>query len=501
MKKSLFILIFTWLFLIGCHSDDHTISQMEAPTVSTTKWTDKMEIFMEYETPVAGHEIKFIIHLTNLRDFQPVRDGKVSLNFLKPDGKNISIEKDNLLREGIFTPINTFQESGDYSFSLQYQGSNISETFTFDSFTVYSSFEEVAENNENSVDEEITFLKEQQWKLDFATEEAQVREIKTAIHTFGEVRPQPASYAEIVSPVEGIISIEAAGQLVNPGQKVQKGQILAVLVPPLAAQDSWAEIYLNYEAARAEFERAKRLEEKNAISGREFEQIRRNYELRKAGIANHFGSESSSIQYDAKNHQFQITAPINGIVTNVAILPGQNVDREQKLFSIVNPSTVWLKIELYADQAKKIDNISGASISIPGNKNTLHLGENSIKLISRGEIIDPRKQTVTFWLEADNRQKSLMIGQTFNAQIYTSTVTEMLALPVSAVYDDNSQKIIFLHTAGESFETREVTIGPIYNNYIGIISGLKAGERVVTSGGYQVKLASTSETIGHAHTH
>jgi RND family efflux transporter MFP subunit len=304
-----------------------------------------------------------------------------------------------------------------------------------------------------------------------------------------------------VSPVEGIISIAAASRLVKPGQKVEKGQILAVLVSPLAAQNSWAEIYLNYEQAKTEYERAKRLKVRNAVSGRDFEQARRNYERHKAGIANYFESEGSSLKFDPQNQQFQITAPIGGIVSDVTILPGQNVDRNQKLFSIIDPSTVWLQMELFAEQVSKLIDISGASISIPGNDKIINLDKNSIKLVSRGEIIDPKKRTVTLWLEVSNRGRLFMIGQTFRAQIYTSPDTELLTVPSSAVYDDNIQKIVFVHTSGESFEKRELVTGPIYHDYIAVLSGVVPGERVVNRGGYQVKLASTSEEIGHPHTH
>jgi cobalt-zinc-cadmium efflux system membrane fusion protein len=501
MKNILYLIMFTGLFFFGCDSHDQAISEKEIPTIAVTQWTDKMEIFMEHDAAVAGEEIKFVIHLTHLSDFQPVRKGKVILNFKTKSGPEISLEKNELLREGIFTPTNTFQTAGNYDFNLQYLGADFSESFAIGTFTVHTSAEEIPALGNGSTVEEISFLKEQQWKMDFATEQVQLRKIKSGVHAIGKVKPQPASYAEIVSPVEGIISIAAAKQLVKPGQKVKKGQTLAVLLPPLSAQNSWAEIYLNYEQAKAEFERAKRLKERNAISGREYETAKRNYELYKAGIANYFGSEGGSLRFDSQNQQFHIIAPIAGYVSDVTILPGQNVNRAQKLFSIVNPSIVWLRMELYADQIKKIDHISSASITIPGNEHTVQLDQNNMKLISRGEVMDPRKQTITLWLEVDNKNRDFIIGQTISAQIYTGLDQDMLTVPISAVYDDNSQKVIYIHTGGESFEKRELTTGPTYHNYVGVLSGLVAGERIVSRGGYLVKLASTSEAIGHGHTH
>ncbi len=503
MNKFILTMLTGILVFFGCdwHEDKPDLAEQDVATVAVTQWTDKMEIFMEYETAVVGQEIKFIVHLTTMSDFQPVRAGKVILNFKQANGSDITIEKNEILREGIFTPTHTFKTPGDYDFSLHYQGPKTTESFSIGMFRVYSSFEDIPASEEEAAGEEITFLKEQQWKIDFATEEVQNRQVKSAVQAVGEVRPRPASYAEIISPVEGIISIASANQLVKPGQKVVKGQTMAVLVPPMAAQNSWAEIYLDYEQAKSEYERAKRLKERNAVSEREFEQAWRNYELHKAGFVNYFDSEGSTMRFESKNQQFIITAPINGIVSDVSILPGQKVDRNQKIFSIIDPSVVWLRLELFAAQAAKLKDISGASINIPGNDTRINLDKSSLTLVSRGEIIDPKKHTVTLWLEVDNRERKFLIGQTFSAQIYTSPAQDLLTVPLSAVYDDNSQKIIFVHTSGESFEKRELETGPIYHDFVAVLSGVKIGERVVSRGGYQVKLASTSEEIGHPHAH
>ena len=70
-----------------------------------------------------------------------------------------------------------------------------------------------------------------------------------------------------------------------------------------------------------------------------------------------------------------------------------------------------------------------------------------------------------------------------------------------AVFEDNAQSVVFVHVEGETFEKREVKIGPKFRDWISIIEGLNERERVVTRGGYLVKLASTSEVIGHPHTH
>ena len=74
MKKLVLITIAILFGIVGCHTHDHD-DIPKIPTISITQWTPKMELFMEHESAVVGNEIKFIIHLTMMDDFKPVREG------------------------------------------------------------------------------------------------------------------------------------------------------------------------------------------------------------------------------------------------------------------------------------------------------------------------------------------------------------------------------------------------------------------------------------------
>jgi multidrug efflux pump subunit AcrA (membrane-fusion protein) len=223
--------------------------------------------------------------------------------------------------------------------------------------------------------------------------------------------------------------------------------------------------------------------------------------MQSAGMASYIDSNGGNLRFDSQNQQFQLTAPIDGIVSDVTILPGQSVDQRQKLFSIFDPSYVWLRMEVFLSQIKNIDTISAISVFIPGQEEPIHIQKNALKLISRAEIIDPKNQTASLWIEVANTNRQLMIGQSFTAKLYSDRSTEYLTIPVSAVFESNNRKSVYVHTSGESFEEREVMAGPEYLDYVAIKSGIQSGERVVTRGGYQLKLASTTEEIGHPHTH
>ncbi len=234
------IWIVSVLLIFGCTNNpkaNHNKNGEEVPSVAVTQWTDKMEIFMEYPTMIKNTEGKFIIHLTFMDDFQPIRDGSVTLTFLHSDGKKFEFHKNELLREGIFTPILELPLIGEYEFTVLYHESRMSESFLIPNFIVYEAGNKIPVSEEDEGG--ISFLKEQQWIIDFATATTQLKSIRKSINAVGEILPKQSHYAEISSPVDGILRIDDNASMVIPGTPVKKGQILATLALPLGAMNSW----------------------------------------------------------------------------------------------------------------------------------------------------------------------------------------------------------------------------------------------------------------------
>jgi len=287
------------------------------------------------------------------------------------------------------------------------------------------------------------------------------------------------------------------------GQSIQKGQILAVLKPPLALHDSWAEVYLSFEQAKTEYERAKRLKERNAISDRDYEAARQDYEMHRAGTAGYFSNDGKSdiLRYDSKNQQFLILAPFSGIVQNVNVHSGLIVESHQKMFSIMNPSKIRLKIDVFENQISNLKELSGLSIQIPGVEQSIIFKNDEFTVLSNSKTLDPVTRTLTIWLEADKPDEKLYVGQTFNASLYSGNSKPILTVPHSAVLGEDLHQIVFIQEDGECFIKRYVKTGEIWNNYIAIEGGLEEGDRIVSRGTYQVKLAASKEVVGGAHNH
>ncbi|MCB2211805.1 efflux RND transporter periplasmic adaptor subunit [bacterium] len=473
--------------------DDHGESdhgEDERPTIAVTQWTDQMELFMEYPAMVADEPGRFIIHLTVLDGFQPVREGVVKLTFTGRDGHGHSFTVNELLREGIFAPTIELHDAGPQEFVLSYEGHGLRDSFTIDGFTVYSSASQIPHEGEAESGDEISFLKEQQWKIPFATADVETREIMWGTWAVAEVLPRSDGYAEIVAPVAGIV--RTTGGAVAPGASVARGIHLATIEPPVGGE-GWTSARLAYEHAKQDYERVQRLRERDAVSDHEYQQARTTYLTLQAGMES-TGTENSS-------NSFTIRSPLSGRVMDWQVRSGQYVNAGDPLMAVVDPGRVWLRADVYEDEYALLGDLTGLWIKASGPSGPLAVAASQMTVISRGGTLNPRTRTVPVLMQVENADERLRIGERVPVELYSSDGTLYPSVPESAVFDDNGMAVVYVQPGGESFERRSVTAGPAYMGHVAILKGLQAGERVVTEGGYHVKLASTSAEIGHGHAH
>ena len=90
------------------------------------------------------------------------------------------------------------------------------------------------------------------------------------------------------------------------------------------------------------------------------------------------------------------------------------------------------------------------------------------------------------------------------AEVYLLTVARpgVISVPLSALTEEQGLKFVYIQTGKEVYHKREVKTGQDDGNRIEIVNGLKAGDKVVTKGAYQLRLASSTAAIpDHGHSH
>ena len=83
-----------------------------------------------------------------------------------------------------------------------------------------------------------------------------------------------------------------------------------------------------------------------------------------------------------------------------------------------------------------------------------------------------------------------------------SDTKSTLVIPVSALLEEQGIFYAYVQMDGERFQKRELKIGASDGKNVQVLAGITEGERVVTKGGYQIKLSTASGTLpAHGHEH
>ena len=460
-----------------------------------TIWTDSTELFMEHPALIVGQPEKFAVHLTDLTDFAPLRSGRITLRFVpKAGGEPLVVVQDAPRSPGIYGPSPEFERAGVYDLTIQVESPQARDVIRVPDLRVYATADE-APREEAGGEGGIAFLKEQQWKTpEFRTEFARDGAVSGSFQATGEIMPAAGRYAVVSAPIGGLVDAGGVAQSPAPGQRVSRGQALAVLTPTVGeGGSSFAQARRELREAEDEYARAQRLYAAEAVPQRRVHEAENRLQAAREGLAGLAGGGATG-----PGGRLSVRAPISGVVTERQITPGSRVEEGQPLFTLVDPSVVWLTVNVPAAQATAAGGTSGAAFRVPGSQRE----QVARRIVSTGVSVDPQSRTVPVIYEVENHDGQIKIGSTATVAIRTGAPVQGVVVPSSAILEEDGRPILYVQPEGEAFERRDITIGGEENGMTLVTTGLRAGERVVTGAAYQVRLASLSTAVPtHGHEH
>lgn len=176
----------------------------------------------------------------------------------------------------------------------------------------------------------------------------------------------------------------------------------------------------------------------------------------------------------------QIRSPINGIVADRLVYPGEMAAPGAPMVSIVDISQIVARANVPVKEAAAIKvgrpaRITGPDGDIPG------------KVTVVSPAVDPSTTTIEVWVQAANPGEKLKPGATVRVAIIAETIQNTLIVQSSALLnaDDGGTKVMVITVNGDKGIARErrVAVGFRQGDRVQIVSGLQEGEQVVTSGG------------------
>jgi cobalt-zinc-cadmium efflux system membrane fusion protein len=310
----------------------------------------------------------------------------------------------------------------------------------------------------------------------------------------GEIVADPDKSGRISSPV--------AGRLENvsfkEGTAVKKGDVLAVLrVPDLGKiRGAYTAATSKARAARTNADRLKSLVDQRLAANQAYLDAQAEAESMDAE-ASALGEQLAAIGAGgASGSAFLLTlrAPVSGVVVHRDAVVGQPVGADQTLGNIADLSEAWFIGRIFEKDLGRLRLGAKAEVQLNAFPNERFYG--TINYL--GQQIDPVARTVTARIIIPNRDGLLRLGLFGAARVAigeSDAGAPMLVVPRTALTEVVGKTAVFVHHPDDDFELHEVVLGASALGRVEIVSGLREGEEVVTSGVFTLKSAVLKSTL------
>lgn len=198
---------------------------------------------------------------------------------------------------------------------------------------------------------------------------------------------------------------------------------------------------------------------------------------------------------------YNLYAPISGVVITKHLTKGEVVSEEDRLFSIANLSTVWAEFAVPVDRLEAVEK-SGEMRIAP-----LHHSEDALlgKIAFIDPLTDPHTRRVMVRAQIENRENRFRPGSYVTAHIDYGDTKPVISVELDAIQTISGEEMVFVPVEGEkgAFKPIEIRTGRRSTRYVEILSGLESGDEYVAKGAFTLKAemvtANMDPHAGHNH--
>lgn len=470
-----------------------------------TNYTDASELFVEFPPLVVGQTSTFAAHVTRLSDHEPVTDGMLDVVLENDGGQAVArFRVRETARDGLFTPGVAPRDAGEFQLAIEITTDAFSTRHELGTVTVFADPANAVADSPTP-EGEISYLKEQQWQGEFASEVVRSRPVRASYPGFATVTAPADASATVRAPGDGYFS---SATLALAGERVERGQTLGHLIPRLGDGTDVGELIVARERTRSRLllarqavDRLTALYESGAVPQRRLLEAEQELQVAEAE-ARTARERLQQYQESGNESGVELRAPVNGRIVQTMAFPGAFMNAGDEVFRIVSESSRWMDVRIPEHYATKMGQPAGVWLD-DTDGNVVELGVTSgARLVHHSLIIDERSRTANVTFAYPTASGPATLGASYPVRIFTEAAESRLTVPRSSIINEDGRRVVYVQTGGETFARRYVETGETDAGYITVLSGVQAGERVVSRGAYYVRLAATGNTdIGHGHAH
>lgn len=299
----------------------------------------------------------------------------------------------------------------------------------------------------------------------------QQRQLRQILTAYGKASPDPDAVSAVNTGHEVIVS----RLRVTAGQKVREGDKLATLETAPAARQAYLQAEADAEFAREDLARKQRLLK---------QQLATRADVAAAGKALKSANAALRAQRALGNDKTStaITAPFPGVVTDVAVSPGQRLQAGSPVMSLAHTERLIVRLGVEPDLVPDIS--TGAPVHL---ERIFGGGPGLDTHITQVQgVVDPSTRLVDVLVRLQGKDAARFLpGMQLRGRITTADVNT-LAVPHSAVLNDDDGDYIFVVRGGTAHRVN-VKTGIRTDLWTGIAGGgVRAGDRVVVEGNYEL---------------
>lgn len=304
-------------------------------------------------------------------------------------------------------------------------------------------------------------------------------------------RLKASTEVEVISKTsQRVVAINVKeGQAVSAGQTIMtldssslRSSINKAQAQIVSAQASVTSSQVNLDAARTTYERTKNLYAQEAVTKADLDSAENQYNSSQAQLVS---AQAAVTEAQASLQAIQdevgycsVTAPVSGIVGRIDVAAGDYVTVNETVAVISNPQEMQVTIPVGEADIGKIQLHSQVSVYIKSISEKAFSGT----VTSIASVLEANSDMYPVTVTIDNAEGKIKSGMYAQVLVDTSGAQNALCIPLSAVIPTGGVNVVYTVTDKNQAKRVEVNTGINDDTYVQILSGLKAGEKVVTSG-------------------
>jgi cobalt-zinc-cadmium efflux system membrane fusion protein len=336
---------------------------------------------------------------------------------------------------------------------------------------------------------------------DLGTAVAGPATLRRTVSLPGEVKLNADTLVHLVPRVSGIVREVHK----NLGDTVSAGDLLAVIDSrELAdAKSAYFAAIERMRLADTRYQREKDLNARKVSSQEDFLSAEAalaeaRIDLRSARQKLHaLGANAETMEDagadDAALTTYEIRSPINGVILEKHITPGEALAEGTGLFVIADLSTVWVEVTVYAQDLGRVR--EGRPVTI----HSTEIGETAEGTLSYiGSLVGAESRSAKAIVKLPNPDRTWRPGLFVTADVLEEEAEVRLAVSEEALQTFRDWDVVFAKY-GDVYEVRPVELGRRANGWAEVLSGLEPGQEYVTTNSYVLK--ADLEKAGATHDH